>query len=157
MARNYTLMHEHPAEFKAAPFARPAWTVGHWQSNTTEPYAVDTIATDLLADGWRELSTFDMRSAFPQGKTGGIPVDRAFVRSEAGSRHGHIVTLTDKRKLTGETTRRVQIPAHAEAWMRGDRFGTVVRVKGDRAQVRLDKSQKLSWMDANDLRDADRS
>lgn len=99
MARNYTLMHEHPAEFKAAPFARPAWTVGHWQSNMTEPYAVGTVAKGLLADGWRELSETDMRSAFPEGKTGGVPVDRAFVRSEGGSRLGHIVTLTGKRKL----------------------------------------------------------
>ena len=157
MARNYTLMHEHPSEFKAAPFARPAWTVGHWQSSTTEPYAVSTLATGLLDAGWREMNADDVRRAFPEGKTGGVPIDRVFVRSEGGSRHGHVVTLTDKRNLTSETARRVQIPAHTEAWMRGDRFGTVVQVKGDRAQVKLDKSQKLSWMDANALRDADQS
>lgn len=101
MARNYTLMHEHPAEFKAAPFARPTWTVGHWQSNTTEPYAVSTLADGLLADGWRELSETDMRGAFPGGNTGGVPIDRAFVHSEGASQLGRIVTLTDKRKLTG--------------------------------------------------------
>jgi hypothetical protein len=99
MARNHTLMHEHPAEFKAVPFERPAWTAGHWQASNTEPYAVSTLARDLLADGWRELDDYDRRRAFPNGRTGGVPIDRAFVRTEAGSRVGHIVTLTDRRKL----------------------------------------------------------
>jgi hypothetical protein len=99
MARNHTLVHEHRGEFKAAPFERPAWTVGHWQSSTTEPYAVSTLATALLADGWRELDNYDRRKAFPGGTTGGVPIDRAFVRTEPGSRIGHVVTLTDKRTL----------------------------------------------------------
>lgn len=100
MARNYTLVHEHPAEFKSAPFERPAWTVKHWESSTTEPYAVSTLASGLLADGWREMDEHDFRHAFPAGHTGGVPIDRAFVRTrEGGSRFGHVVTLTDKRKL----------------------------------------------------------
>ncbi len=99
MARNHTLVHEHPAEFKAAPFDRPAWHVGHWQSSTTESYAVSMLAAGLLADGWRELDEYDHRRAFPDGKTGGVPIDRAFIRSENGSRFGHVVTLTDRRKL----------------------------------------------------------
>lgn len=99
MAKPQTIMHEHPAEFKAAPFARPAWTVGHWQATETELSAVDTIASELLADGWRELSQFDMRSAFPNGTTGGMPVHRAFVYSDGGSRFGHVVTLTDKQAM----------------------------------------------------------
>jgi hypothetical protein len=99
MAKDETIIQEHSAEFKAAPFARPAWTAGHWQTSDTEARSVSAIADDLLTDGWRELSEFDRRNAFPQGKSGGIPVHRAFVHSEGGSRFGHIVTLTDKQAM----------------------------------------------------------
>lgn len=99
MARPETIMHEHAAEFKASPFARPAWTVGHWQATSTEQCAMDALAHDLTAEGWRELSEFDMRSAFPNGTTGGMPVHRAFVLSDGGSRFGHVVTLTDKQAM----------------------------------------------------------
>jgi hypothetical protein len=99
MAQNETIIQEHPAEFKAAPFGRPAWTVGHWQASDTEPCEMNAVADDLIANGWRELSEFDRRNAFPQGTSGGIPVHRAFVHSDGGSRFGHVVTLTDKQAM----------------------------------------------------------
>lgn len=100
MPRNQTIMHQHPAEFRGTPFARPTWTVRHWQTTSTEPYAVSTMARDLLADGWRELSDVDMLNAFGTDRTtDGMPIHRAFVKSEGSSRFGHIVTLTDKKGI----------------------------------------------------------
>lgn len=105
MPRNQTLTHQHPAEFTSPPFGGPgtgAWSVRHWQTAETLPYAVATIARDLLADGWRELDEYDMRRAFGEDQTtAGIPVQRAFVHSKGGSRYGIVITLTDKRTLTG--------------------------------------------------------
>lgn len=34
---------------------------------------------------------------------------------------------------------RVQVPAHWDAWMMGDRYGTIVKI-GRRVTVKLDKS-----------------
>lgn len=113
MARNHTIIHEHPAEFKAPPFARPTWTVGHWQAQRTEPYAASTLARAYLDAGWRELGMADLRGCFgpPVTKgpfignylTGGVPVQRAFVHTwQPGGRLGRVVTLTDKRALRPE-------------------------------------------------------
>ena len=37
---------------------------------------------------------------------------------------------------------RVEIPAHTDWWMRGDRYGEVLFVRDGRVGVRLDKSGK---------------
>jgi hypothetical protein len=103
MARNHTIVMQHTAEFKGVPFGGPGtarWTIGHWQTQETEPFAISTLARDLLEAGWRELGEYDMRGAFgTDRKSGGLPVHRAFVKSEGSGSFGVIATLTDKRKL----------------------------------------------------------
>lgn len=45
---------------------------------------------------------------------------------------------------------RVQIPAYTDAWMRGERYGTVTDVKGDRLLVFMDAShltRQVLWAD----------
>lgn len=50
---------------------------------------------------------------------------------------------------------RVQIPAHSDHWMRGDRYGEVVKVSGNVAHVKLDKSEKTVKFSLDDLRFAE--
>jgi hypothetical protein len=50
------------------------------------------------------------------------------------------------------TRDRVEIPAHTDAWMRGDRYGEVVQVSGDHVKVLMDKSGKILTFRADDLR-----
>ena len=38
--------------------------------------------------------------------------------------------------------KRVEIPVHTDAWMRGDRYGEITSAKGDRIVVKLDKSER---------------
>lgn len=100
MSRNRTWVHQHGAEFTRPPFGGPGtghWRVGHWQTKDTEPYAVSTLAAGLLESGWREMDEYDVIRAFgPERMTGGIKVDRAFVKSDGS--YGHIVTLTKREK-----------------------------------------------------------
>lgn len=39
------------------------------------------------------------------------------------------------------TDRRAEIPAHYDLWMRGDRFGTVVKTTRTHVHIRLDRTQ----------------
>jgi len=54
---------------------------------------------------------------------------------------------------------RVQIPAYTDRWMRGDRFGTIVKRSRDKGgslvlHVLLDKSGKIIKVIADDCQDA---
>lgn len=47
---------------------------------------------------------------------------------------------------------RVQIPAYIDRWMMGDRFGTLLEIKGDIARVQLDISRKIVRVKVDDCR-----
>lgn len=55
---------------------------------------------------------------------------------------------------------RVQIPAYSDAWMQGDRYGSVVGYSFEKpgspvqvALVKLDKSQRKLWFVGKDLQE----
>lgn len=47
---------------------------------------------------------------------------------------------------------RVEIPAHTDSWMRGDRFGTVVALGPVYARVYMDRSGAVLRFRAEDLK-----
>jgi hypothetical protein len=47
---------------------------------------------------------------------------------------------------------RVEIPAHADAWMRGDRYGEVVARSGGTVKVKMDKSGKTLRFNEDDVK-----
>lgn len=51
------------------------------------------------------------------------------------------------------TQERVEIPAHLDAWMRGDRYGTIEGyTRQGMARVRLDKSGRIILCEPNELK-----
>lgn len=40
---------------------------------------------------------------------------------------------------------RVQLPPHTDAWMMGDRYGTIVKVGRSIIHVRMDRSGRTRW------------
>jgi len=46
---------------------------------------------------------------------------------------------------------RVQIPAHTDAWMRGDRYGAVAEVNGSGVIVQMDKSERRYAFGADEV------
>jgi hypothetical protein len=48
--------------------------------------------------------------------------------------------------------RRVEIPVHTDAWMRGDRYGEIVATAaGNRVTVRMDKSERKVHMHVDSI------
>lgn len=47
---------------------------------------------------------------------------------------------------------RVELPAHVDRWMRGDRYGTVVEISRSRVHVRMDRSRDVLRVNAEQLR-----
>jgi hypothetical protein len=47
--------------------------------------------------------------------------------------------------------RRVQLAPHLDAWMRGDRYGTVVRVTAAGLVVELDRSRRRITLTGDDI------
>lgn len=93
MTRNYTVLAQHDAQFRADAYCRPRWRVGTFAESRVEPYAVSTLAADLVASGWRELSGPDR----PERDRFGQPVDRAFIWADGPSHYGTIALLVRRR------------------------------------------------------------
>lgn len=47
--------------------------------------------------------------------------------------------------------RRVEIPPHTDAWMRGDRYGTIEKATTEGALVRMDKSRHALRFNLDEL------
>lgn len=97
MARNTTTVTSYAAEFRSLAFAANsgAWTATRFDGQVYEPYAVSTLGRDLITDGWRELSEYDVKRSFPRGKAfADAPIEKVFVNSAPGSLMGTMVVLT---------------------------------------------------------------
>ena len=55
---------------------------------------------------------------------------------------GLTVREMEARQANPLIGKRVEIPVHTDAWMRGDRYGEITSAKGDRIVVKLDKSER---------------
>ena len=53
--------------------------------------------------------------------------------------------------MNEERKQRVQIAPHFDLWMRGDRFGTVIANRPERARVLMDITKKQFWFRWEDL------
>lgn len=71
------------------------WRAGAWQASTNYTRTVETLADELASNGWVEVHAY---VAFPNGKSQGMRVDRAFLAEIGATGYGHMLALTDKRK-----------------------------------------------------------
>ena len=46
---------------------------------------------------------------------------------------------------------RIQLPPHTDAWMMGDRYGTVVKVGRSIIHVKMDRSGRVRWFHAETI------
>ena len=108
--RNRTRAYQDSAEFRhPRPDGGPlAWQVTRWEGYETFPYAVSTLARDMLAPERdpsrpaRELPAEEVARLWPHGAGGvaHLQVSRAFVVPDApGSRFGAIVALVSINHL----------------------------------------------------------